>query len=196
VTGFEASTVDVLVAIAAAAIASGSVALPGDAGAITMSVTATGTAITAATGAGVTVVAAAGCEDAAGSADVVESVAATMSVFLTVAFTMPVFADPGFAGLDATSELEPAATGCAVPGSAACDEAFGAAFEEDAVSRRCRLSAAMDASSGRCCGDGRSGAVAAVRSLPAVSAVLLSINAEKLSGAGDWSAFADLVVAF
>ena len=34
------------------------------------------------------------------------------------------------------------------------------------------------------------------RSLPAVSAALLSISAEKLSGAGDWSAFADLDGAF
>jgi len=40
--------------------------------------------------------------------------------------------------------------------------------------------------------DGRSGAVGVARSLPEVSAALLSISAEKLSGAGDWSAFAVL----
>jgi hypothetical protein len=193
VTGFDASTVDVLVAIAAAAIASGSVVVPGDAVATTMSVAAAGTAITAATGAGV-IVAAAGCGDTTGPADAVESVAATMSeaVSLTAAFTMPVFAAPGFAGLDATSEPEPAATGCAALGSASCDGAFGAAFEEGAVSRHCRLSDAAGASSGRCCGDGRSGAAAMGRSLPAVSAALLSIRAEKLSDAGVGSVFADL----
>jgi hypothetical protein len=52
----------------------------------------------------------------------------------------------------------------------------------------------VDVSSGRC--DGRSGAIGAVRSLPEVSAALLSISAEKLSGAGDWSARADRAGAF
>jgi hypothetical protein len=77
-------------------------------------------------------------------------------------------------------------------GSASCDGAFEAAFEEGPLSRRCRLSDAAGASSGRGCGDGRSGAAAMVRSLPAVSAALLSIRAEKLSGAGVGSVFADL----
>ena len=63
-----------------------------------------------------------------------------------------------------------------------------------APSRGWRLSDAADGSSGRGCGDGRSGA--AGRSLPAVSAALLSISAEKLSGAGVWSARADRAGAF
>jgi hypothetical protein len=70
-----------------------------------------------------------------------------------------------------------------------CEAVFAAALEEAAPSRGRRLSDAVDGSSGRGCGDGRSGAV--WRSLPAVSAALPSINAEKLSDAGVWSARAD-----
>jgi hypothetical protein len=71
---------------------------------------------------------------------------------------------------------------------------FVAALEEAAPSRGDGLSDAADGSSGRGCGDGRSGA--AGRSLPAVSAALLSISAEKLSGADDWSVRADRAGAF
>jgi hypothetical protein len=197
VTGFDASTVDVLVAIAAAAIASGSVVLAGDAGAATISVAATGTAITAATAAGVTLVTVVACADAAGSVDVMGSVAVTMSeaASVKVAFTMPVFAEPGFTGLETApaSAFGPAA-GCAALGSSSCEGGFAAAFEEDAASRGGLLSEVADGSSGRC--DSRSGDVGVVRSVPEVSAALLSISAEKLSGAGDWSARADRAGAF
>jgi hypothetical protein len=180
----------VLVAIAAAAIASGPVVLAGDAGAATISVAATGTAIAVATAAGVALVTAPACPDAAGSADVVGSVAVTMSEIasLAAAFTMPVFAGPGFTGLETVpaSALEPVAAHCTALGSSSCEGVFAAAVEEDAASRVCRPLQAVAGSSGRC--DGRSGAVG--RSLPAVSAALLSISAEKLSGAGVWSAFA------
>ena len=64
-------------------------------------------------------------------------------------------------------------------------------LEEVVVSRGWRVSDAAALSSARGCGDGRSGAAAAGRSLLDVSA-LLSISAEKLSGAGAWSARADL----
>jgi hypothetical protein len=185
------------VAIAAAAIASGSVVLAGDAGAATLSVAATGTAITAANAAGVTPVTAA-CAGAAGSADVVGSVAVTMSEAapLTAVFTMPVFADPGFVGLETApaSAFAPAAAGCTALASSSCEGVFAAAFEEETASRGCRLSEVVDGSSGRC--DGRSGAVGVVRSLPEGSAALLSISAEKLSGAGVWSARADRAGAF
>jgi hypothetical protein len=109
---------------------------------------------------------------------------------------MPVFAEPGFTGLETApaSALEPAATGCTALGSSSCEGVLAVAFEEDAASRGCRPSEVADDSSGRC--NGRSGAAGAVRSLPELSAALLSISAEKLSGAGDWSAFADLDGAF
>jgi hypothetical protein len=115
---------------------------------------------------------------------------------LTAAFTMPVFADPGFTGVPAApaSALEPAAAGCTALGCSSCAGVFAEAFEEDAASRGWRPSEVPDGWSGR--GAGRSGAVGAVRSVPAVSAALLSISAEKLSAAGDWSAFADLDGAF
>jgi hypothetical protein len=197
VTGFDASTVEVLVAIAAAAIASGSVVLGGDAGAATISVVAIGTAITTATAAGVAVVATA-CADAAGSADAVESVVATMSeaASLTAAFTIPVFASSDFAGFEVApaSAFAPVAAGCAAFGSSSCKGVFAAAFEEDAASRAGLPSEIVDGSSGRC--DGRSGAAGAARSLPELSAALPSISAEKLSGADDWSALAGLDGAF
>ena len=115
---------------------------------------------------------------------------------LTVAFTMPIFVSPGFAGLVTApaSAFEPAAAGCTALGSASCEGVFAVAFEEDAASRGGLPSEVVDGSSGRC--DGRSGAVGLVRSLPEFSAALLSISAEKLSGAGDWSAFAGLDGAF
>jgi hypothetical protein len=67
-----------------------------------------------------------------------------------------------------------------------CEAAVEAALDEDVASRSWRVSAA--ASSAR--GVGRSGAAAAGRSLPA-SVALLSISAEKLSGAAAWSVRAD-----
>ncbi|HEV7880180.1 MAG TPA: hypothetical protein VGP39_19135 [Bradyrhizobium sp.] len=180
-------------AIAAAAIASGSVVLAGDAGAATISVAAMGTAIMVETAA----VTAAVCNDAAGSADVVGSVAVTMSGAASsmADFTIPVCVDPGFAGSQtaSASAFEPAA-GCTALGSSSCEAVFATAVEEDAASRGCRPSEVADGSSGRC--EGRCGVVGVVRSLPEVSAALLSISAEKLSGAGDWSAFADLDGAF
>jgi hypothetical protein len=108
---------------------------------------------------------------------------------------MPVFASPGFTGFETApaSAFEAAAAGWAALGSSSCEGVF-AAFEEDAASRGGRPSEVVDGSSGRC--DGRSGATGVVRSLPVVAAALLSISAEKLSGAGDWSAFAALDGAF
>src|SRR4051794_25304172 len=195
-TGFDASTIDMLVAIAAAAIASGSVVPAGDTGAATMSVAATGTAIAVATAAGVTLVRAAACADAAVSADVVGSVAVTISEIasLAAAFTMPVFAGSGFDGLATVpaSALEPVATDCTALGSSSCEGVVAVAFEEDAALRGCRPLEAVDGSPGR--SEGRSGAVG--RSLPAAPATLLSISAEKLSGAGVSSAFAVLDGAF
>jgi hypothetical protein len=77
-------------------------------------------------------------------------------------------------------------------GSSSCEGVFAAAFEEETASRGCRPSEIVDGSSGRC--DGRSGA--AERSLPEASPALLSISAEKLSGAGVWSVRADRAGAF
>jgi hypothetical protein len=110
---------------------------------------------------------------------------------------MPVFAGSGFVGLETAlaSAFEPVAAGCAALGSSPCEGAFAAAFEEDAASRDGLPSeVVVDGSSGRC--DGRSGPAGAARSLPELSAALPSISAEKLSGAGDWSAFAGLDGAF
>jgi hypothetical protein len=103
---------------------------------------------------------------------------------------MPDFVAPGFTDLDAAPVLAPASTvtGCAA-GSESCDAAFAAWFEEGAVSRGWRLSEAADVPSERGCGAGRSGA--AERSLLVDSAAVLSINDEKLSGAGVGSALAD-----
>jgi hypothetical protein len=194
--GFEASTVDMLVAIAAAAIASGCVVLPGDAGTPTASVATTGTAIATTTGAGVAAVDAASCDDVAGS-EVAVSDATTMSgaASLTAGFTMPDFATAGFAGLLAIASVLPsAAMDCPPLGCASCEGVFEAALEEAVLSRGWRFSDAADGSSGRGCGDGRSGA--AGRSLPAASATLPSISAEKLSGADGWSVRADRAGAF
>jgi hypothetical protein len=103
---------------------------------------------------------------------------------------MPDFVAPGFTDLDAAPASPPASTviGCAA-GSASCEAAFAALLEEGTVSRGWRLSEAADVPSERGCGAGRSGA--AERSLLAGSAALLSINDEKLSGAGTGSALAD-----
>jgi hypothetical protein len=110
---------------------------------------------------------------------------------------MPDFADPNL-GLKAApaSALPSAVMDAAAFDCTSWEAMFAVALPEDALSQGCRLSVAADASSGRCC-DGRPGAVAATgRSLLAVLAGLLSISAEKLSGAGDWSARADLDGAF
>jgi hypothetical protein len=106
------------------------------------------------------------------------------------ALPMPDFAAPGFTDLAAAPASAPAstATGCAA-GWESCEAGFAALFEEGAVSRGWRLSEAADVPSERGCGAGRSGA--AERSLLAGSAALLSINDEKLSGAGVGSALAD-----
>ena len=188
---FDASTVDELVAIAAAAIASGSAALPLDAGATITSETATGTAIATATETGVAAVGATGCSDAVGSEGNAVSGAATISkaASLVAVFTMPDFADPNL-GLAAAvvSALPSGVAGCAALDFVS-PEAVVAAALGDVVSRGCRLSDAADVSSER---DGRSGG----RSLLGVSAALLSISAEKLPDAGDWSARADLDGAF
>jgi hypothetical protein len=92
---------------------------------------------------------------------------------------MPDFVAPGFTDLDAAPAST--VTGCAA-GSESCEAGFAALFEEGAVSRGWRLSEAADVPSERGCGAGRSGA--AERSPLAGSAALLSINDEKLSGAG------------
>jgi hypothetical protein len=193
--GFDASTVDVLVAIAAAAIASGCVVSPDDVAGTMTAIVTTGVASATATGAGVTTGDAAGCDGAAGSAEVAMSNVAVRSAAtsLTVAFTIPDFADPDFTGLGAAVASAPVSTvaGCAAPGFASFEEAV-AALEEDVPARGWRLSDAAGVSSGRGCDDGRSGAVTAGRSLLAVPAALLSISAEKLSGVGDGSVRADL----
>jgi hypothetical protein len=186
--GFDASTVDVLVAIAAAAIASGCDVLLGDAGATITSVAATGTAIATATGASGAAVDGIGCDDAAAPEDVAASGAATMSKAASLAsVTMPDFAAPN-SGLEfvSASTPPPEVAGCVAPGSVSCEAVVEVALEEDVVPRGWRVSAAV--SSAR--GDGRSGAAAAGRPLP-VSAALLSISAEKLSAAAAWSVRAD-----
>jgi hypothetical protein len=183
--GFDAAMVDMLVASAAAAIASGSVAAPDDVGAATTSAAAIGAAMVTATGAAVAV----GCDGAAGSAGAAASAAGTISeaASLTAALTMPDFAAAGFAGAAPGPGFESVATGCAAV-SASCEGVLAALLEEDAVSRGWRLSEAADVSSERCCGAGRS--------LRAGSAALLSINDEKLSGTRAGSALADRDVAF
>ena len=168
----------------------------GDAGATIASVVATGAAIATATGAGVTTVDAAGCADAAGSTVAVSGVA-TMSeaASLTAVFTMPGFATPGFAGLLAAS-----APGIGGNGLRRRRVACPAKGCSGPRSKKLRGRAAMPAVRGRgwFVGTRRGEADPArtVRSLPAVSAALLSISAEKLSGAGDWSARADRDGAF
>jgi hypothetical protein len=100
------------------------------------------------------------------------------------ALPRPDFAAPGFTGLDAAPAPAPVST---VTGSAAgsesCDLVFATLLEDDVASRGWRLSVAVDVPSERGCG--------ASRSLLAGSAALLSINDEKLSGAGTGSALAD-----
>jgi hypothetical protein len=106
---------------------------------------------------------------------------------------MPVFADPGLETAP-MSEFEAAAADCTASGPRSWEGVFAAVFEDGVASPGCRVSEAVDGSLERC--DSRSGVVGAVRSLPEVSAALPSISAEKLSGAGDWSAFAGLDGAF
>ena len=198
--GFDASTVDVLVAIAAAAIASGCVVLAGDAGATTTSVAATGTAIATATGSrryaavdggGLRRCSGIGRCGGVGRGDDVRS------RVLDGCFHDAGLRDPGFAvwrlrprrrcrrQRRAVRRWVPSSCEGGVRGGARrrCGVARLAVRPTSRMLRRAR-------------GDGRSGAAAAGRSLPAVSAALLSISAEKLSGAGDWSARADLDGAF
>jgi hypothetical protein len=204
--GFDASTVDVLVAIAAAAIARGAVVLPlaagaatTSAGATTTSVAATSTAIATATGAGIAAVAAPGCGDAAGSVGAAVSGEAMMSEAAspTVVFTMPDFADSnlGLAAVPVSALPSVVTDGATLDGTSG-DEAFARGLPEAALSRGWRTSVTADASPGRCC-NGRSGVAAATgRSLLAgATAALPSISAEKPSGA-DGSVRADLDGAF
>jgi hypothetical protein len=181
--GFEASMVDRLVAIAAAAIASGC-GLSGGGAATTAPAGAAGAAIATATG--VAVVAVIGC-DATASTRADGSGAETISnaAFLPTVFTLVGLAasSVSFGGWSAASPFESVAPGAALD---CCDR--GGALEEAVALRRSPCDAG-DASSSRRCGEGRSDAVVVDRSFAAVSA-LLSISAEKPS-AGAWSGRAD-----
>src|SRR3954463_13856722 len=88
-TGFDASIVDVVVAIAAAAMARGCGALSDVAGMLTGSATTTGAVIATATGTIAAAVGAAGCADAMASVGAIRSVvpATSKAASFTAVFT-------------------------------------------------------------------------------------------------------------
>jgi hypothetical protein len=180
-------------AIAAAAIASGVVALPvdGEAAGTTVDATAMGTAT--ATGFGVVAAGSSCCAGVAGSALVSAAepssedgfaVDLVSSVLEPLDFTLERWAASAFASILASARCLAAAS--------RSFESFRAALSAEAALRDCLVSAAADASSVRRRDADCSCAVEFARSLAMSAAVLLSTSAPKLSVPADGSGLVDL----
>jgi hypothetical protein len=186
-----------LAAIAAAAIASGAVALPDDGEAAGTIVDAIATGITTATGVGVVAAGPSCCAGLAGLAGLALESAAGLSLEdgFAVDFVSSVFEVSDFAlerwvpsafvfafAFAFASALASASERCLA--ALRSPESALAVWSAAEVSRDRLMSAAADVSSERRCGADGSGA----RPLLLVSAVaLLSTSAAKLSFPGDWS---------